>query len=195
MFELINKQVSMETDFTNNELLLFNELLTFKKIPKKTLMLKEGETCTFEAFINKGCIRKYYINENGNEVTIQFGIESWWISDMASFYEQLPSKVFIETLEESEVLLLNNETKAKLLYKVPKFERVFRLLVQRNLCSTQNRLIESYTKSAKDKYLDFLIKYPTIPNRVPQHYIASYLGISAEFLSKIRTKLNKNSSL
>lgn len=189
MFEQINTQVSKLANFTAPELAIFNQLLEHKFVPKKTILLHEGEVCKFEAFIVKGCIRTYYINENGFEVTLQFGIENWWVSDMASFHEQTPSKVCIETLEDSEILILHRQTKEELLEKVPKFERVFRVMVQRNLCATQNRLIGSISKTAQEKYIEFLEKYPTIPQRVAQHYIASYLGISAEFLSKVRAKM------
>lgn len=191
MFEQINKNVCKNGDFTQSEIDYFNSILQYKTIPKKTLLLQDGEICNFEAYITKGCIRKYYINEHGHEVILQFAIEDWWVSDIASFHEKKPSKLFIETLEECELLLLTPETKEQLVTKVPKFERIFRLLVQRNLSSMQNRLIDTIAKTAQEKYLEFLKLYPTIPQRVAQHYIASYLGMTAEFLSKIRTKLAK----
>lgn len=191
MFEQINKNVCKNGDFTQSEIDYFNSILQHKTIPKKTLLLQDGEICNFEAYILKGCIRKYYINEHGHEVILQFAIEDWWVSDIASFHEKKPSKLFIETLEECELLLLTPETKEQLVTKVPKFERIFRLLVQRNLSSMQNRLIDTIAKTAQEKYLEFLKLYPTIPQRVAQHYIASYLGMTAEFLSKIRTKLAK----
>jgi CRP-like cAMP-binding protein len=170
-----------------------NELLQVKHIPKKTYLLQEGEICNFEAYLNKGCIRTFYIDENGFEVTLMFSIEDWWIGDVGSFYEQRPSNLFIETLEDCEILAFNPVTKEMLLAEIPKFERVFRLLVQRSLAATFNRLIRTITQPAQEKYLDFLKRYPTISQRVPQHYIASYLGISPEFLSKVRTKLAKKS--
>lgn len=191
MFETINKNVSRNSEFTPSEIDHFNAILHYKEVPKKTLLLQEGEICNFEAYILKGCIRKYYINENGFEVIVQFAVEDWWVSDISSFHEQKPSKLFIETLEDCELLLLTPETKEELLKKVPKFERIFRLLVQRNLSSMQDRLIDTIAKTAQEKWLEFIKLYPTIPQRVAQHYIASYLGISAEFLSKIRTKLAK----
>lgn len=191
MFEQINKNVCKNGDFTQSEIDYFNSILQHKTIPKKTLLLQDGEICNFEAYIIKGCIRKYYINEDGHEVILQFAIEDWWVSDIASFHEKKPSKLFIETLEDCELLLLTPETKEQLVTKVPKFERIFRLLVQRNLSSMQNRLIDTIAKTAQEKYLEFLKLYPTIPQRVAQHYIASYLGMTAEFLSKIRTKLAK----
>ena len=168
-----------------------NNLLQVKHYPKKTYLLQEGDICHFEAYVNKGCVRTYFIDENGFEVTLMFAVEDWWIGDIASFYNQQPSNLFIETLEETELLVFNPVTKEMLLREIPKFERVFRLMVQRRLAATQERLIHSISRTAQEKYLDFLKRYPEIPQRVPQHYIASYLGISPEFISKIRTRLSK----
>ena len=191
MFDSINKHVLKHVDLSEEELSTFNSLLEFKKVPKKTILLHEGDICNFEAFINQGCVRNYYIDENGFEVILQFAIEDWWVSDIASFHDHRPSNIFIETLEDCELLLLSPETKAELLKKVPGLERMFRLMVQKNLSVLQKRFFKTITTSAKEKYLDFIERYPTIPQRVAQHYIASYLGISAEFLSKVRTKLSK----
>ena len=122
---------------------------------------------------------------------MQFAIEDWWVSDIASFHEQKPSRMFIETLEDCEVLVLTPASKETLLKEAPCFERMFRLMVQRNLSRLQERLFQTIAKTAVEKYLDFLERYPTIPQRVAQHYIASYLGFSPEFLSKVRTKLTR----
>ena len=192
MFDQINQHAAKCTFFSNEELAIFDELLKPKSVPKKTFLLQEGEVCNFVAYVVKGCIRTYFINENGFEVILQFAIEDWWVCDIASFYEQTPSRLFIETLEDCELLTFNPETKEDLLARVPKFERVFRLMVQRNLVATQNRLINTISNTAQEKYLDFIERYPTIPQRVPQHYIAAYLGISPEFLSKVRTKLARH---
>ena len=189
MFESIDKNVNKSTTFSKEELDIFHSLLEPKSFPKKTFLLQEGEICNFEAYVVKGCIRTYYIDENGLEVILQFAIEDWWIGDVASFHDQHPSRLFIETIEDCELLVFTPQTKEELLFKVPKFERVFRLMIQRNLSATQNRLFRTIAQNAEQKYLDFIQKYPTIPHRVPQHYIASYLGISPEFLSKTRKKL------
>jgi CRP-like cAMP-binding protein len=155
-------------------------------------MLQEGEMCSFEAFVIKGCVRKYYIDANGLEVILQFAIENAWVSDISfSIYEDKPSRVYIETLEDCEFFLFSPETKEELFAKAPKFERAFRILMQRSLAVTQDRLFNTISKSATEKYLEFLEHYPTLSQRVAQHYIASYLGISAEFLSKVRTKIAK----
>ena len=193
VYEQINKSISRYVDFSKEELAVFNSLLEYKKVPKKTIMLHEGEMCGFEAFVIKGCVRKYYIDTNGFEVILQFAIEDAWVGDISSTpYESKPSKMYIETLEDSQFLMFNMETKEELFRRVPRFERAFRILLQRNLAVTQNRLINTISKTALDKYLEFLELYPTLPQRVAQHYIASYLGISAEFLSKTRAKIAKN---
>lgn len=191
MFEAINQSVRQYASFTPEEIALFNDLLQYRQISRKTLLLQEGEVCNFESYITKGCIRNYYIDDKGEEVTLQFAIEGWWVSDISSFHDRKPSKMFIETLEDAEVLVLTPESKETLLQRVPKFERMFRLMVQRNLSRLQERLFQTITTTATEKYLDFLDRYPTIPQRVAQHYIASYLGFSPEFLSKVRGRLSK----
>ncbi|MGK4567943.1 Crp/Fnr family transcriptional regulator [Flavobacterium sp. 3HN19-14] len=192
MYDHINKNISRYVTFYPEELEIFDSLTAFEKVPKKTIMLHEGETCNFEAYVVKGCLRKYYIDANGFEVILQFAIEDSWIGDISfSIYETKPSKVFIETLEDCELLVFSPEKKEELYTKVPKTERVFRILMMRNLAVTQERLFNTISKTATEKYLEFIAQYPTIPQRVAQHYIASYLGISPEFVSKIRTRLAK----
>jgi CRP-like cAMP-binding protein len=193
LYSKINQNISRYVSFETDELAIFNSLLTYKKVPKKTILLQEGESCDFEAFVIKGCVRKYYIDSNGFEVILQFAIEDAWISDTSfSIYEDNPSRVYIETLEDCEFFLFSPQTKERLFEEAPKFERAFRILMQRSLSATQNRLFNTISKTATEKYLEFLELYPTLSQRVAQHYIASYLGISAEFLSKIRTKITRH---
>jgi len=191
MFESILQNVSKYITLSESDEQLFLSLLEVKTFPKKTILLHEGDVCQFEAYVNSGCLRTYYINENGFEVVLQFSIEDWWVSDIASFDSQKPSHLFIETLEDVEVLVLSHENKERLLLEIPTFERFFRILLRRNLAATQSRLIQTMAKPAQEKYLDFIKLYPTISQRVAQHYIASYLGISPEFLSKIRSRIYK----
>jgi CRP-like cAMP-binding protein len=191
-FYQINKSISSYVAFNETELAIFNALLKQKTVVKKHFMLRAGEVCNFEGFVVSGCLRKYYIDENGQEVIIQFAIENSWISDIASFSNQSPSGLFIESLEQCELLVLSHAAKEELLQRVPLFERFYRILVERNIAVLQNRIHYSIAKTAQEKYVDFLANYPSLPQRVPQHYIASYLGMSAEFLSKIRTKMSKN---
>lgn len=192
MFAQINAAISRYVAFNEEELKVFDSLLEYRTVPKKTIMLHAGEVCNFEAFVVKGCLRRYYIDTQGHEVILQFALEDSWISDISfSIYENQPSRVFIETLEDCELLTFTPETKEALFLRAPRFERAFRILMQRNLAVTQNRLFTTITKSGIEKYQEFLVQYPTIPQRVAQHYIASYLGITAEFLSKVRAKIAK----
>ncbi len=191
LFERIHAHINRNCRLSEADFDILDSLLEKRIVKRKTMLLQEGEVCHFEAFVNQGCIRSYYLDENGFEVTLQFAIEDWWVSDIASFHDQQPSHMFIEALEDCELLILNPATKESLLQQIPALERYFRLMVQRNLSSLQSRLFKTIATSAQAKYLDFLEKYPTIPQRVPQHYIASYLGISPEFLSKVRTRMAK----
>lgn len=192
MNESLHSNLSRYVSYTLEEIAILDSLVQPQSVAKKTVMLRAGEKCNFEAYVVKGCIRKYCIDPDGNELVLQFAIEDSWISDISfSIYESNPSRVFIETLEDCELLVFSPEAKEALFMRVPRFERAFRILMQRNLTATQNRLFDTISKDATYKYLEFLRLYPSIPQRVAQHYIASYLGISPEFLSKIRTRLAK----
>lgn len=192
MYEQINTNISRYVPFDSEELRIFNSLMEYQQVPKKTMLLQAGEMCNFEAFVIKGCVRKYYIDANGSEVILQFAIENAWVSDISfSIYEHKPSQVYIETLEDCSFFIFTLETKEALFAQAPRFERAFRILMQRSLAVTQERLFNTIAKSATEKYVEFLEQYPTLSQRVAQHYIASYLGISAEFLSKVRHKIAK----
>jgi CRP-like cAMP-binding protein len=194
MFQNINAYVGKCVSLSARELEYFNSILEYKVIPKRTMLLQAGNVCNFEAYVIKGCIREYYIDGHGAEVTLQFAVEDWWVSDITSFQDQKVSNMYIETLEDCELLMLSRQSKEELLEEVPKLERMFRLMIQRHLSAVQNRLFKTITHTAIEKYLEFINRYPAIPQRVPQHYIASYLGISPEFLSKLRTRHLRNNS-
>ncbi|GAA4917089.1 Crp/Fnr family transcriptional regulator [Mucilaginibacter defluvii] len=189
MFENILLNVSRNITLTDDEKATFTGLLERKLVPRKTVLLRAGDICQFEAYIVKGCARIYHVDINGCEIILSFAVEDWWISDLASFHEQKPSTFFIEALEKTEILMLSPQNKQRLLREVPKFERVFRILIQRSLYTTQNRLLSTIGKSAMERYLEFVDLYPTVPPRVPQYQIASYIGVSPEFISIIRRRL------
>lgn len=189
MFEAIDHFVAKYIHLTTEELEFFHSLLRHRKVPRKTFLLQEGEICDFEAFILKGCIRTYYLDKEGVETILLFAVEEWWVSDITSFSERKPSNLFIETLEESELLTIDYNSKTRLFEKIPAFERMFRLLVQRSLSVLQQRFYSSISETAEERYLQFLEKYPLVAQRVPQHQIARYIGVSPEFLSKVRSTL------
>lgn len=188
MFNAIDQYVERYIRLTEQETQLFHSLLTLKTHKKKTFLLRAGEVCTFEAYILKGCVRVYYIDDKGDEVILFFAVEDWWISDLASFTGQKASHLFIETLEDTELLSIDYRKKEQLFEQVPAFERLFRLMIQRAYEMMMHRLIATISQPADQRYADFVERYPAIVQRVPQHLIAAYIGISPEFLSKIRQK-------
>lgn len=182
----IIKALTSYVSLTQEEVEIIISFYTYKKYPKKTIILHAGEVCKFEAFVIKGCLKTYFLDETGSEVVLTFASENWWVSDLSSFYEGKPSKMYIDTLEACELLLITLEDKEALLRQLPQLERAFRIMIQRHLSVYQERLFANIALSAKERYAIFLEKYPSIPQRVPQHLIASYLGISPESLSRIR---------
>ncbi|OYQ47788.1 Crp/Fnr family transcriptional regulator [Flavobacterium aurantiibacter] len=172
--------------FSEEELDIFHSFLTYQKFKKKSILLQQGEICKHESYIIKGCARTFYTDANGHDITLLFAVEDYWLGDIASFYKKTPSRFNIQLIEDTELLQIDYEAKEALLEQLPKFERVFRIMVQNHLASTQNRLVNNIAFTAAENYAAFLKQFPNIPQRVPQHYIASYLGISPEFLSKIR---------
>jgi CRP-like cAMP-binding protein len=189
MFEAIDQFVAKHISLTPEEAELFHSLLKFKKVKKKNFLLKEGEICDFEAFILKGCTRTYYIDKEGSETILVFGVEGWWVSDIGSFSEQKPSMQFIETVEDCELLTIDYRSKALLFEKIPKFEKLFRHLVQRSLSVLQQRFYASISQTAEERYLAFIDRYPAMLQRIPQHQIARYIGVSPEFLSKVKSTM------
>jgi CRP-like cAMP-binding protein len=187
----IDASVARYIQLTEEEKEVFHRMLKYKKLKKKQFILQEGEVCQYETYILKGCIRLYYIDKEGVETILYFAVEDWWVSDLTSFMDQKPSNQFIETLEDCELLQIDYRSKMQLFEKVPKFEKYYRLLVQRALGVLQQRLYSSVSQTAEERYRAFTEKYPQIVQRVPQHQIARYLGVSPEFLSKVKSSLYK----
>ncbi|AXY73424.1 Crp/Fnr family transcriptional regulator [Paraflavitalea soli] len=191
MFDQIDASVAKYVQLTEVEKEIFHGLLKHKKVKKKQFLLQEGEVCAFENFIIKGCIRLYFIDKEGVETILYFAVENWWVSDLASFMDQTPSNQFIETLEDCELLQLDYRSKNELLEKVPKMEKYYRILLQRSMGVLQQRFYANVSQTAEERYLAFLEKYPQVVQRVPQHQIARYIGVSPEFLSKVKSTLYK----
>jgi CRP/FNR family cyclic AMP-dependent transcriptional regulator len=186
MYQSINQNVSKEVSLSPEELTYFNNLLTQKTIAKKENLLEQGQLCNFEAYVVKGCFKVYFLDKNGNEIIISFPVEDWWLGDMVSFHQYLPSKLYIEALEKSEIFLIDAKDKEDLYQKFPKFERVFRLKIHRHLIAMQERLYFNYSLSAQERYDIFAGKYPQLLQRIPQLLIANYIGITPESLSRLR---------
>ncbi len=190
MFELLLKKFDEKIILTSEEKEASKTFFIPKKLRKKQFLLQEGDVCKYVAFIEKGFLRYYSIDDKGVEHITQFAFEGWWIADQLSFLTGRSSVNNIEALEDSELLLLTRSSEEQMLEKIPKLERYFRILLQNNLINTQKRLASSLSHSAEEKYNELLISCPSIPQRVPQHMMASYLGITPETLSRIRKQLS-----
>lgn len=160
-----------------------------KKLEKKRILIGEGEICKYTVFVEKGLLRSFKTYDKGNESIRQFALSGWWTADLYSFLTNKPTTFNIEALEDSELLLITKPSWDLLLEKVPAFERYFRVLIQNNLINAQRRLIGSFTETAEEKYKKLLREFPDILQRVPQHMIASYLGITRETLSRTRSQI------
>ncbi|MCC9041419.1 Crp/Fnr family transcriptional regulator [Myroides sp. M-43] len=157
-------------------------------VKKKDYLLKAGEVCDFEAFVIQGCFKKYCLDDKGDEHIIHFSIEDWWISDLESYNNGLPSRTSIQALEDSEILFITKEVKEALYDQVSGLERIYRRMTQQECAALQRRIINKLSMNATEEYEYFCNRYPSLLKRLTNIQIASYLGISQEFLSKIRSK-------
>lgn len=191
MHSLILANVAKHISLTDNEIEAFTRRLKTINVSKKEILLKEGDVCRNIYFVNSGTLRAYYTDlasRQDKETTIMFGVADWWITDMYSFLGQVPAIMHIDALENSEVLELSKEDLDSLYVDVPKFERFFRIIVQNAYVREQVRVIQNLSMPAEERYEIFLKKYPQIVQRVTLKQIASYLGITPEFLSTIRAR-------
>jgi len=189
---LILKNITQHVSLSNEEAVYFISLLKERKIQKKELVLKQQELCKEISFVQSGALRAFYMDEAGKESTIMFAMPDWWITDMYCFINEKPAMLNIEALEDSIVLQLKKEDLDTLYLKVPKFERFFRIMMQNAYTREQLRIIENLSRSAEERYYTFLQKYPLAAERITQKQIASYLGITPEFLSTIKANKHKN---
>ena len=189
MFEALFNTINQKVNLTKDEEEQCKTFFTFKKIKKKQYLVQQEDVCKYTAFISKGLLRSGFTDDKGYEHILQFATEGWWISDLYSFFTGEPSVYFIDAVEDSELLLQTKETNEEMLVKVPKMERYFRLLTQNALIALQRRLVGSLSQSAEEKYVNLLETHPQIIQRVPQHMIASFIGVTPETLSRIRKQM------
>ena len=171
---------------------MVEEAFKVRRVKRRQFILQEGDICKHHTFVVEGCFRMYLVDEKGKEHNLQFAIENWWITDIGSFYSEEPSRLYIEALENSTVLQLNKEDQLKLFDDNLKFNRIFRILTENALVNAHRRILQNISSTAEERYLNFLKMYPHFFNRISNVQIASYLGVTPEFLSTIRKKIVKS---
>jgi CRP-like cAMP-binding protein len=185
ILENISKHISL----TEKEEQLFLSKIEVQHFKAKTILHNAGEICKHSYFVNSGLLRSFNINDNIVEHVLHFACEGWWIGDMYSLLSQKPGNLFIEVLEDSEVVLLSKENQEQLYFEIPKLERFFRILTENSLVAHQERLMDNLSLSAEDRFDKFCKKYPTLIQKVPQKQIASYIGVTPEFFSKMKSRM------
>jgi len=190
-FDLLISNISRHLSLTGEEIEFFTSLLRSRSLANGEFLLREGDVCKYESFVVKGCLKTYYLDEMGIEHIIDFSIEEWWADDLYSLLTQTPSRSNIKAIEDTDVLQIG-KTDLELLYqKIPKFERFFRILFQNAYITQREQINLALSASARERYLLFVKKKPYAEKRFSQKDIASYLGVTPQFLSVLKKKLGR----
>jgi CRP-like cAMP-binding protein len=186
MLDVFLKYLNAKAELSHDELEMIKPVCVQKKIRKHQYLLQEGDVCRFNYFICKGFVRWYFVDRNGLEHIIQFAPENHWTGDRDSLATEQPSKYNIDALEDSEVILIRQDDLELLCKSIPAFNNLINTILQKSFCASIERVRVNITCTAHEKYHSFISKYPSFANRIPQHMIASYLGMSPETLSRIK---------
>jgi CRP-like cAMP-binding protein len=186
MFSSLATYLIEKGGLTNDELSLVEEAAIPKKIRKRQYLLQEGDVSYYISFVVKGCFRLYSVGKNGEEYSMRFAIENWWISDFDSYQSGLPSRYNIDALEDGELLMIKKEKFDVLIETIPNFKKLIDKLAAKNYEAHQNRILSNISETAVGKFDNFIRSYPMIYDRIPLHMIASFLGLSRETLSRVR---------
>jgi CRP-like cAMP-binding protein len=189
--ELILQNISGYLHLDEEEKALFVSMLQPLTVKRKQLLLQCGDICKYSSFVTQGCLRGFYLDKNGNEHVLSFAPENWWIADMYSLISQKPGILNIEALEETVVLQLSKQNQQKLYELAPKFERFFRIITENSLVAYQQRLMDNLSLTAEERYQNFVKRYPSLVNRLPLKQIATYIGVTPEFFSRMRNDMLK----
>ena len=186
--DALTNHINRFTSLSSSEKDLLSEYIQFNDVKNKEYLLKAGQVCKANYFVVKGCFRMYSHTDKGTEQIIQFGIDNWWIADYTSFESQQPSLFNIQALESGVVGALDRQVQDSLFARLPKLERYFRYVLQRAYAATLMRVHFIFSESGEERYRNFNSSFPEFVQRIPQYMLASYLGFTPEFLSKIRAK-------
>ena len=157
-----------------------------KHVKRRQFILQQDDVCKYYSFVISGCFKMFGVDDHGVEHNIQFAAENDWIADIGSFHSGKESKLYIEAIEPAVVLQIDKTNLVYLYHNYPKFDRIFRVMMEEKFIELQNRVLQNISSTADERYVDFLQQYPLLANRLPNTQIASYLGITPEFLSKLR---------
>ena len=185
-FTTIEKHVARDIDLNEEEQAYFISLLRINKVRKKQLIVQPEFICRYRSYVFTGAMRAYLIDKNANEHTITFAIDDWWIADFNSYIFQQPATLFVEALEDTTLVQIDHKAEQLLKETIPKFEKFFRIKTERAFAFLQKRMLSNLSMTAEERYEEFINIYPNIVLRVPQYTLASYLGMSTEYLSKLR---------
>ena len=189
--DLLKSHISRNISLTPKEFGFFASLLKSRSLEKGEFLIRESNICKYETFVTKGCLKSYYEDEHGFEHILDFLIEGWWADDLYSFFTQTPSRSTIKAIEDTEVLQISKQDLERIYQKIPKFERFFRLLFQRAYITQREQINLILSTPAAERYILFLSKKPYAEERFSQKDIASYLGITPQFLSSLKRKLQR----
>ena len=192
---LILGNISQHVILTPQEQELFLSKTETHHYKAKTILLNAGEVCKKSYFVNSGVLRSFNINDNIVEHVMSFACQGWWISDMYSLISQKPGNLFIQVLEDAEIVLLSKENQEILYQEIPKLERFFRILTENSLVANQERLMDNLSLTAEERFEKFSKKYPLLMHQVPQKQIASFIGVTPEFFSKMKSKTSEKRKL
>jgi CRP-like cAMP-binding protein len=185
------RNISKHITLNKEEVNYFTSLLKYKEVNRKDFLLKEGQQSRYINYVHAGALKAYYLDKESNENIVMLAIDDWWVTDMYSYMLNKPAMLYINAIEDSIVFQLSKKDLDSLFVKIPKFERFFRILMQNAYIREQLRVIQNLSLPAEERYINFLKKYPHLVQRVTQKQIASYLGVSPEFLSALRRRLSK----
>jgi len=187
-YQGILKNVARYVELTDHEKEQFVSIIKISRVKKRQFVIQPGYMCEYRNYIVEGAFRTFFLDENAKEHTINIGIEDWFFTDFYSYIYKEPSTIFAEALEDSLILQMKYEDVERLCLESHAISQYWRLIIEKAYANSKRRILAKNSKSSEERYWDYVNKYPHIANRVPQYVIASYLGISAEFLSKIRSR-------
>lgn len=191
IYSAITRSITEVVSLADHEIEMLISVLEVKKVRKKEFLLRAGEVCRFETFVNTGCLKVYYTDTAGIEHNVKFAPETWWSIDLESFTLQTPAFYSIQAIENSECIQISRSNHDWLYDQIPKLEKFQRLLFQNAYIMLQHRMTQNLFATAEERHDAFMQKYPGLELRIPQKDIASYLGITPEFLSMMRKKRTK----